>query len=76
MPVEMFKTKTQTYFLAKKIVQYLIFTVQKNGDIFSLKIVAYYSESLSYQGPEVWDIIPLELKKKRFLNNFKKSLTL
>ena len=39
-----------------------------------VKSVFHGSESISYLGPKIWDIVPLELKKLTSLNAFKKGI--
>ena len=40
----------------------------------NVKSVFHGSESISYIGPKIWDIVPLELKELTCLNAFKKVL--
>ena len=39
-----------------------------------VKSVFHGSESISYLGPKIWDIVPLELKELTSLNGFKKGI--
>ena len=32
------------------------------------------TECISYLGPKIWDIVPIELKNAQSLNSFKKSI--
>ena len=38
------------------------------------RTVYHGTESISYLGPKIWDIVPSELKKAQSLNSFKKSI--
>ena len=38
------------------------------------RTVYHGTESISYLGPKIWDIVPSELKKAQSLNGFKKSI--
>ena len=38
------------------------------------RTVYHDTESISYLGPKIWDIVPSELKKAQSLNSFKKSI--
>ena len=40
----------------------------------NVKSVFHGSESISYLGTKIWDIVPLELKELTILNTFKKSI--
>ena len=40
----------------------------------SAKSVFHGSESISYLGPKIWDIVPFELKELTSLNAFKKNI--
>ena len=49
----------------------------RNNNGFRLafaKTVYNGTECISYLGPKIWDIVPVELKNIQFLNSFKKSL--
>ena len=45
-----------------------------NFSVPNVKSVFHGSESLSYLGPKIWDIVPLELKVLIGLNAFKKGI--
>ena len=34
------------------------------------------TESISYLGPKIWDIVPEEFKRKKSLNSFKESINM
>ena len=36
--------------------------------------VFYGTESISYLGPKIWDVVPEEFKHKKSLNSFKESI--
>ena len=38
------------------------------------RAVYHGTESISYLGPKIWDIVPIELKNAQSLNSFKKSI--
>ena len=38
------------------------------------RTVYHGTESISYQGLKIWDIVPAELKQNQSLNSFKKSI--
>ena len=38
------------------------------------RTIYHGTESISYLGPKIWDIVPSELKKAQSLNSFKKSI--
>ena len=38
------------------------------------RTVYHSTESISYLGPKVWDIVPTELKNAQSLNSFKRSI--
>ena len=38
------------------------------------RTVYHGTESMSYLGPKIWDIVPIELKNAQSLNSFKKSI--
>ena len=38
------------------------------------RTVYHGTESMSYLGPKIWDIVPAELKQNQSLNSFKKSI--
>ena len=38
------------------------------------RTVYHGTESISYLGPKIWDIVPAELKQNQSLNSFKKSV--
>ena len=40
----------------------------------NVKSVFHGSESISYLGPKIWNIVPLELKQLTSLNAFKKGI--
>ena len=40
----------------------------------STRTVYYGSESISYLGPKIWNILPDEIKQQTSLNSFKKSV--
>ena len=46
-----------------------------NGFVLAFaKTVYHASESISYLGPKIWNIVPIELKNVQSLNSFKKSI--
>ena len=45
-----------------------------NFAVPNVKSVFHGSESISYLGPKIWDIAPLELKDLTSLNAFKKGI--
>ena len=40
----------------------------------NVKSVFHGSDSISYIGPKIWDVVPLELKELTYLSAFKKVL--
>ena len=49
----------------------------RNGPNFltpQINSVFHGTESISYLGPKIWDIVPEEFKNKKSLNNFKESI--
>ena len=40
----------------------------------NVKSVFHGSESITYLGPKIWDIVPLQLKELTSLNAFKKGI--
>ena len=42
--------------------------------IASIRTVYHGSESISFLGPKIWNILPDEIKQKTSLNSFKKSV--
>ena len=42
----------------------------------NVKSVFHGSYSISYIGPKIWDVVPLELKELTYLSAFKKVLTM
>ena len=38
------------------------------------RTVYHGTESISYLGPRIWDIVPIKLKNAQSLNSFKKSI--
>ena len=38
------------------------------------RTVYYGTETISYRGPKIWDIVPIDLKSLESLNSFKKNL--
>ena len=47
---------------------------KSNFAVPNIKSVFHGSESISYLGPKIWDIVPLELKELTSLNAFKKRI--
>ena len=47
---------------------------KSNFAVPNIKSVFHGSESISYLGPKIWDIVPLELKELTNLNAFKKGI--
>ena len=45
-----------------------------NFAVPNVKAAFYGSESISYLGPKIWDIVPLELEDLTSLNAFKKGI--
>ena len=45
-----------------------------NFAVTHVKFIFHRSESISYLGPKIWDIVPLELKELTSLNAFKKVI--
>ena len=45
-----------------------------NFAVSNVKSVFHGSKSISYLGPKIWDIVPLELKELTSLNAFKKGI--
>ena len=45
-----------------------------NFAVPNVKSVFHISESISYLGPKIWDIVPLELKVLTSLNAFKEGI--
>ena len=45
-----------------------------NFAVPNVKSVFHGSESISYLGPKIWDIVPFELKELTSLNAFKKNI--
>ena len=45
-----------------------------NFAVPNVKSVFHGSESISFLGPKIWDIVPLELKELTSLNVFKKGI--
>ena len=54
----------------------ICYNLQSNSNVAvpNVKSVFHGSESISYLGPKIWDIIPLELKELTSLNAFKKGM--
>ena len=48
--------------------------IQHNFEVRVLKAVYYWSESISYFGPKIWDILPAPIKKANSLNSLKKLI--
>ena len=40
----------------------------------NIKTLHYATESLSFLGPEIWELVPLEIKSSRSLEEFKKKI--
>ena len=40
----------------------------------NIKTVHYVTESLSFLGPKIWEIVPLEIKSSHSLEEFKKKI--
>ena len=40
----------------------------------SVRFILYGSESISYLGPKIWNIVPLELKELTSVAAFKKGI--
>ena len=45
-----------------------------NFAVPDVKSVFYGSESITYLGPKIWDMVPLQLKKLTSVNAFKKGI--
>ena len=45
-----------------------------NFAVPNVKSVFHGSESITYLGPKIWDIVPLQLKELTSLNAFKKGI--
>ena len=45
-----------------------------NLKIDNVKTVHYGTESLSFLGPKIWEIVPLEIKSSRSLEEIKKKI--
>ena len=58
------KTETNAYNLK----------IQHNFEVRSLKTVHYWSESISYFGPKIWNIFQASIKKSNSLNSLKKLI--
>ena len=80
LAIEMYKVKNE---LAPMITANVFTTIPENHynirnyNVFRLsfaRTVYHGTESMSHLGPEIWDIVPTELKKAQSLNSFKKSI--
>ena len=80
LAIEMFKVKnklcpeiTSNIFMERTNNHY---NLRNPSDFITPQInsVYYGSESISYLGPKIWDIIPDEFKKKESLNSFKEAI--
>ena len=54
------------------------YNLRNNSDFKkeNIRTVTYGSETFSFRGPEIWDIIPLEMKQSVSLSIFKKKIRL
>ena len=54
------------------------YNLRNNSDFKRENIwtVTYGSETLSFRGPEIWDVIPIEIKQTASLSIFKKKIRL
>ena len=52
------------------------YNLQSNSNfaVPNVKSVFHGSESITYLGPKIWDIVPLQLKELTSLNAFKKGI--
>ena len=80
LAIEMYKVKNE---LALMITTNVFTTIPENYynlpnyNDFRLPLartVCHGTESISYLGPKIWDIVPIELKNAQSLNSFKKSI--
>ena len=54
------------------------YNLRNNSDFKreNIRTVTYGSETLSFRGPEIWDVIPIEIKQTASLSIFKKKIRL
>ena len=54
------------------------YNLRNNSDFKreNIRTVTYGSETLSFRGPEIWDVIPIEIKQTASLSIFKKKIML
>ena len=80
LEIEMYKVKNK---LAPIITANVFTTIPENhyklrsynGFRLTFARTVYHgNESISYLGPKIWDIVPIELKYAHSLNSFKKSI--
>ena len=80
LAIEMYKVKNE---LAPMITANAFTTIPENHYDFRnhngfrlpfARTVYHSTESISYLGPKIWDIVPTELKNAQSLNSFKKSI--
>ena len=51
-----------------------MFLMGNNSRIPSIRTVYHGSESISFLGPKIWNILPDEIKQQTSPNSFKKSV--
>ena len=79
LAIEMYKVKNE---LAPMITANVFTTIPENHynlrnyngfRLHFARTVCHGTESISYLGPKIWDIVPTEFNNARSLNSFKKS---
>ena len=52
------------------------YNLRNHNDFVIPRVNTVYhgTESITYLGPKIWDIVPEEFKQKRSLNSFKESI--
>ena len=48
--------------------------IQHNFEVPYVRTVYHGSESISYLGPKIWDVLPVSIKEANTFNSFKKLI--
>ena len=56
------------------LIKYTIWDPFKNLNLWNVKTVHYGTKSLSFLGPKIWELLPLEIKSFQTLPELKKKL--
>ena len=66
----------QNFLLKFLLVKQSHYNLRRCNDfrVTSICTVYHGSESISFLGPKIWNILPDEIKQQTFLNSFKKSV--